>query len=84
MKKCEKDSKFDEKSCCCQLLLRFWEGKRRKKGGMADGKQTEVRLDKRGMGQTDGPLDKTEISVYGRRKRTRRKDNREKRLLKIE
>ena len=57
-----------EKSCCCQLLRRFWEGKRGEKGRKADGKQTEVRLDKRGMGQTDGPLDKTKISVYGRRK----------------
>ena len=75
MKKCEKDSKFDEKSCCCQLLRRFWEGRREKKGRKADGKQTEVGLDKKEMGQTDEPLDKTKISVYGRRKHTRRKEN---------
>ena len=79
MKKCEKDSKFDEKSCCCQLLRRFWEEWRGKKGRKADGKQTEVGLDKGRGGQTDGPLDKTKISVYGRRKRMEQTEDKQKR-----
>ena len=68
MKKYENLMKKREKSCCCQLLRRFWEEWRGKKGRKADGKQTEVGLDKKEMGQTDEPLDKTKISVYGRRK----------------
>ena len=59
-----------EKSCCCQLLRRFWKEWRGKKERKADGKQTEVGLDKRRGGQTDESLDKTKISVYGRRKTT--------------
>lgn len=70
MKKCENLMKKVAAASCCQLLRRFWEGKRGEKEGKADGKQTEVRVDKKEMGQTDGPLDKTKISVYGRRKTT--------------
>ena len=50
MKKCENLMKKHEKSCCCQLLRRFWEEWRGKKGRKADGKQTEVGLDKEGNG----------------------------------
>ena len=85
MKKCEKDSKLDEKSCCCQLLRRFWEEERGKKGGKADGKQTEVGLDKKEMGRRMNLLTKRKFpsTADGRRMR-QTEDDINKRLLKIE
>lgn len=70
MKKCGKDSKFNEKCVKKVAAAPFLEGMEKEKGRKADGKQTEVGLDKGGGGQTDEPLDKTKISVYGRRKTT--------------
>lgn len=83
MKKCEKDSKFNEKSVkkvaaasCCAVFGRNGEGKRER--GQTESRR-KLGLTKGEMGQTDEPLDKTKISVYGRRKRKGQTEDKQKR-----